>query len=396
MSRLDLVALVVANMVGVGVFTTSGLALGSIGDPWVLVALWAVGGAYAMLGAVVYGALASAHPGNGGEHHLLRRLGRPELGFAAGVVSLTAGFAGPLAAAAHGLDAYLGPGSGGVALLGAGVLHAWRGALGLRVQTVAVLAKVGLVVAVVMVAASTTDTPPAPSGLVDPGAAFGVLVWITFSYTGFNAAVYLAGEHAPKDVARAGVIGAGVVTVIYLGLNAVFVLSGPVADVIGRVDVAVASAERDGPLAVAVTRGLAGIALVTSVSSLAVAGGRVVQSMARASDLTALAVPLSERPGPGVAIITGLAAVGYLFAGLPAILGWAGWMLAGSSALTIGRGLQRGVFDTPLSRAAGVVFVGGTVAVLVGSALHAPIEAAVAAGGFAVAVLVHRALARSG
>ncbi|MEM6927909.1 MAG: amino acid permease, partial [Myxococcota bacterium] len=342
---LDLVALVIANMVGVGVFTTSGLALQSVPDPWVLMALWALGGVYAVVGAIAYGGLARAHPDNGGEHHLLRSLGRPAWGFAAGVVSLTAGFAGPLAAAAHGLDAYLGTGTGAVALLGFGALHASRAGLGLRLQTTAVLAKLALVALVVGLAALRAGPELPVSGAeVAPSAMFAVFVWITFSYTGFNAAVYLAGEHPPSTVARAGVVGALGVTVLYLLLNAAFVLAQPVAETIGRADVAVAAAANDGGSAVLATQILAGTALVTSVSSLAVAGGRVVQSMARAGDLGSALARLGERPGPGVAAISLLAGAAYGVAGLPEILGVAGWMLAGSSTLVVGAGLWHGVY----------------------------------------------------
>jgi len=258
---VDLVALVAANMIGVGVFTTSGLALTSVADPWALMGLWALGGGYAVVGAAAYGRLARAMPDNGGEHHLLRSLGHPALGFAAGVVSLTAGFAGPLAAAAHGLDAYLGRGAGAVALAAFGILHALRAELGLRLQTVAVLAKVGLIALALGFAATAAGPLPPIGGPVASSAMFGVFVWITFSYTGFNAAVYLAGEHDPAGVARAGVGGALVVTALYLALNAAFVLAGPVADVAGRADVAVAAAERAGATAVLVTRAVAGLAL---------------------------------------------------------------------------------------------------------------------------------------
>ncbi len=386
--KLDLVALVVANMVGVGVFATSGLALADVPDPWGLLGLWGLGGVYAALGALAYGGLARALPDNGGEHHLLRSLGYPSLGFAAGVVSLTAGFAGPLAAAAHALDAYLGTGAGALALVGFGLLHGLRAELGLRLQTLAVVAKValvGLVVGLALVAAG--ELPPAGAE-VAPTAAFGVFVWITFSYTGFNAAVYLAGEHPPADVARAGVVGALAVTALYLSLNAAFVLTGPVADVVGREDVAVAAAERVGAEAVLVTRFVAGTALVTSVSSLAVAGGRVVQSMARAGDLGPFLVGLGDRPGPGVVGIAGLALAGYLVTDLREILGFAGWMLAGSSTLVVAAGLAGGVLREV--RAASAAFVTGTVLVLVGSAQYQPRQAALAAGAFVVAALAHR------
>lgn len=390
---LDLVALVVANMVGVGVFATSGLALHDVPDPWVLMGLWSLGGVYALLGAVAYGGLARARPDNGGEHHLLRSFGLPSLGFGAGVVSLTAGFAGPLAAAAHTLDAYLGAGSGALALAGFGALHTTRAALGLRLQTVAVVAKVSLIALVVGLALGGTHELPPGGAAVAPTAGFGVLVWITFSYTGFNAAVYLAGEHPPGSVVRAGVVGTLVVTVLYLALNASFVLGGSVEDVLGRADVAVAAAERVGGRAVLITRAVAGLALVTSVSSLAVAGGRVVQSMARAGDLGPWALRWGTQPGPGVAGITGLAFVGYLAAGLPEILGTAGWMLAGSSTLVVLAGLRARALDGLGTRLVAAAFVVGTLAVLAGSARHAPWEAAVASGVFVTAVALHRVFA---
>ena len=100
-------ALVVANMIGAGVFTTSGFALADLGDRrWVLLA-WLVGGVLAAFGALTYGALARRSPESGGEYTFLSRAVHPLAGFLAGWVSLLAGFTAPIAAAAHGLQAYL-------------------------------------------------------------------------------------------------------------------------------------------------------------------------------------------------------------------------------------------------------------------------------------------------
>ena len=389
-ARLDLVALVVANMVGVGVFTTSGLALQAVGSRTLLLALWASGGVYALLGAWVYGRLAEHLPHNGGEHHLLGQLLHPAVGFAAGIVSLTAGFAGPIAAAAHGLDAYTLPGAGAVAIVGSGLLHALTIQGGLRVQTLTVLAKVALMAAVIAIAgvgfnpADLSGDAPA-----DWSAAFGIVVWISFSYTGWNAAVYLAGEHPVRSVAVAGVLGTLGVTVLYLALNAAFLYAGPADAVLGRVDVAVASAERHGAFAISITRGLAMAALVTSVSSMAMAGGRVVQSMARAGDLGPLSGVLGDRAPVGVAVLSGGALVAYLAASLPDILATAGWMLAGSSALTVLGGLVAGVFVHPGRRAAAIAFIVGTIGILLGSALHQPQQAAISLAVFVAAAAVH-------
>jgi len=130
------------------------------------------------------------------------------------------------------------------------------------------------------------------------------------------------------------------------------------------------------------------------VSSLAVAGGRVVQSMGRAGDLGPWAVRLGDRPGPGVVGIVALAGLAYVSAGLSSILGLAGWMLAGSSALVVGAGVARGVFEAAGERVVAVGFVGGTAAVLAGSAVHAPGEAATAAGTFVVAAALHALVGR--
>src|SRR5690606_34945043 len=93
-----LTALVVGNMIGAGVFTTSGFALADLGSPWTVLFAWLVGGAVALCGALGYGALARVLPASGGEHVYLSRNVHPVAGFVAGWVSLLAGLA---AATAH-------------------------------------------------------------------------------------------------------------------------------------------------------------------------------------------------------------------------------------------------------------------------------------------------------
>ncbi|HEY6003781.1 MAG TPA: amino acid permease, partial [Anaeromyxobacter sp.] len=92
--------LVVASMVGTGIFTTSGLLLRDLGSPIDVLAAWLVGGVLALCGALSYGELAAALPRNGGEYQLLSRIYHPAVGFSAGLVSLVVGFSAPLAASA--------------------------------------------------------------------------------------------------------------------------------------------------------------------------------------------------------------------------------------------------------------------------------------------------------
>ena len=100
-------ALIVANMIGAGVFTTSGFALADLGSREIVLLAWCVGGVIAMCGALSYGALARAIPESGGEYTFLTRTIHPAAGFVAGWISLLAGFTAPIAAAALALQAYL-------------------------------------------------------------------------------------------------------------------------------------------------------------------------------------------------------------------------------------------------------------------------------------------------
>ena len=105
----SLVCLVIANMVGAGVFTTSGFALADLGSPGRVVAAWLVGGVFALCGALRYGGLVKRMSESGGDYLFLSRVIHPVAGFIAGWVSLLAGFTGALAFAALVFESYAFP-----------------------------------------------------------------------------------------------------------------------------------------------------------------------------------------------------------------------------------------------------------------------------------------------
>jgi len=98
--------IVVANMIGAGIFTTSGLLMAGLNDPVLMLALWVVGGVIALCGALSYGELGAAMPGAGGEYLFLSRLYNPLFGFLSGWVSFIVGFSAPIAASAMGFSEY--------------------------------------------------------------------------------------------------------------------------------------------------------------------------------------------------------------------------------------------------------------------------------------------------
>lgn len=99
--------IVIANMVGAGIFTTSGLLMSDLKDPRLMLGLWAVGGVIALCGALSYGELGAAIPKAGGEYAFLSKLYHPLFGFLSGWVSFFAGFSAPIAASAIGFSEYL-------------------------------------------------------------------------------------------------------------------------------------------------------------------------------------------------------------------------------------------------------------------------------------------------
>ena len=292
----SLVALVVANMIGAGVFTTSGFALADLGSPALVMTAWVLGGVIALLGALCYGALAVRLHESGGEYLFLSRTLHPLAGFLAGWVSLWAGFTGAIALAAEAAQSYLAPWLpaglppdviGSAAIVLTGWLHTTGVAAGSRVQNVAVATKVlALLVLVGFGAAHLPERTASEPRLFDAGDAgvFAVtLMWVSLSYSGWNAGVYIAGEARDpvRTLPRALVVGTLLVTGLYLALNWVFVHAAPVEELAGTPDVAaVAATALGGPGFGAFVRGILVLALLTSISSMVMIGPRVYARMA--------------------------------------------------------------------------------------------------------------------
>ncbi len=353
-------ALVAANMIGAGAFTTSGFALADLGRPGPVVVAWIVGGAIALCGALSYAALAIRMPvGNGGEYWLLSRAVHPAVGFLAGWISLLAGFTAPIAVAAHGLEAYLsaalGTGSfegraGALAIVGCGLAHGFRIRAGLRLQNAAVAIKlvaIGLFIAFGAIALATApsgaiaSSESVTSGSIDaisPGAFAVTLVWISFAYSGWNAAIYVAGElETPaRTLPRALVLATIGVTLLYAGLNAVFVYGAPFASLAGQAEVGAIAAEAlGGEPARALLSAIVALGLLTSISAMLVVGPRVYAQMALDGAFPARLAPRGEVPRLAVALQVVLALVAFAVSELRELMLYVGFLLGLSASATV-------------------------------------------------------------
>ena len=213
--------MVIANMVGTGVFTSLGFQVVDIKSGFPIEMLWILGGIAALCGALTYGELGTALPRSGGEYHLLSRIVHPMVGFLSGWVSATVGFAAPTALAAIAFATYLAAvvpsipvvhTAALVVLLFTG-LHCWSIVWGSRFNNVLTSLKVILLLLIIIAAfrvpaaQDVTFLPrPGDFGLLLTPAFAVSLVYVAFAYTGWNAAIYIVGEMedpAPGPSARA-------------------------------------------------------------------------------------------------------------------------------------------------------------------------------------------------
>ncbi|WP_240047337.1 APC family permease [Hymenobacter nivis] len=359
-------AIVVANMVGTGVFTSLGFQVLDIQSGFALLMLWAVGGLIALCGAVSYGELAAAMPRSGGEYHYLGQIYHPALGFLSGWVSATVGFAAPTALAALALGEYaksVWPGLGqavvagttitGASLLGVGVVlaltvvHGTSTRAGSRLQIVITALKVAILVAFIgagLVAGEGQPLSYAPDAagwraVLSP--AFAVsLVYVSYAYSGWNAAAYLTGEieNPGRNLSRILLAGTAVVLLLYVGLNYVFLRSTPLAGLKGQVEVGfVAATSLFGAPAGRLAGGIIAALLVSTISSMIFAGPRIVQAMGE--DLPALrffaAKSRAGVPVRALLLQTGITLAFILRPSFKEILVYAGFVLNLFTFLTV-------------------------------------------------------------
>lgn len=291
------VSIVIANMIGTGVFTSLGYQVLGIESGFAILALWIVGGILALCGALTYGEIGSAFPESGGEYNYLSRLYHPAVGFVSGWVSVTVGFAAPIAAASMALGQYVNkiyPSVHStmlaeVVVVMITVVHSINLKAGGLFQRVFTIVKVVCILMFIgfglfHVPQHTINFSTDKSAWDDIfSKSFAVsLVYVTYAYSGWNAATYISGEirDTKKNLPRALLVGTLVVMFIYTALNYIFLYSVPIPELKGVLEVGYLSANKIFGVQLGQFMSLViALLLISTISAMILAGPRVMQSM---------------------------------------------------------------------------------------------------------------------
>lgn len=292
------IAFVIANMVGTGVFTSLGFQLLGISNAVVILALWVIGGVIALCGALTYSELGAAMPRSGGEYHYLGKIYHPWVGFLAGWVSMTVGFAAPVALACmalgkyvHGVFPDVSPEFVAIAvILLITFVHTYDIKFGGNFQNVFTSFKIILIVTFII--CGFIFTPKLQdlsvhvqtfkwSDFLNPNVAVS-LVFIGLAFSGWNASAYIANEikDPQRTIPKSLLISTLIVTVLYFFLNLTFLFTAPTSDLVGKPEVGLVSAIHIfGQFGGNIMGMLISVLLVSTISSMIFVGPRVSQVM---------------------------------------------------------------------------------------------------------------------
>ncbi len=346
------ILIIVADMIGTGIFMTTGNILGMTGDARIVLLLWGLGGLLAMTGSLCYAELSTTWPDVGGEYVYLKKIFGLLPAFLTGWVSLVVGFSAPVAASSLLLIQYInsfvqtaaGTGSAAAVMLSDlwvqkgiaaslvvffGVLHIIGVRKGGYFQNFLTVLKILLIVSLIGFGFAMVDWNNA-GRLVERYGASGsgpglpvtglALLIIMFAYSGWNGASYIAGEvkNPEKNLPRILLFGTLLTTIFYLLLNMVFILAAPGEAIIGKDEIgAIAATSLFGPnISIFFTLGIA-VVLLSAVSVQMMVGPRVYYAMARDGMIFKSLSKVSSRfETPALAICIQIAfAVFYIFTG---------------------------------------------------------------------------------
>lgn len=340
-------------MIGTGVFTSLGFQLQDVQNTWSILFLWGLGGILAITGAFCYAEIGSRIRKSGGEYIFLSELYHPIVGYLSGWISLTIGFAAPVALAAMALGAYLGNVLqfnptllALVAILGVSVVHSFNLNFSSYFQSYASWSKVLLILFLILTGFYYMPSNTAldfsngwTTELLTPSFAI-AFVYVSYSYTGWNAAAYIIEEiDRPKiNLPKALIRGTLIVTVLYVFLQLVFLKHADIEQLRGQIDIGhVYATQILGDQGAKIINILISFFLISSISAMIWVGPRVSFAMSKDFRIWHFLQKRNRYNLPVVAVwVQAALSVVYVLTGtFESVLLYCGFILQLSSALTV-------------------------------------------------------------
>lgn len=393
-SEKTAIAIVIANMIGTGIFTSLGFQLADITSGFVIMSLWVIGGIMAFCGALCYAELSSKLPRSGGEYNFLSEIYHPGAGFVSGWISVTVGFAAPTALAAMTFGEYLSSvfpqlnslWLGTILIISMTAIHSTShknsGTLQSFFTTGKILLIIGFSLAALFFSNNLQDVSymPSTSDLsLFTGGSFAVsLIYVGYAYTGWNAATYLTSElvEPKKTLPRVLLIGTSSVMVCYLLLNYVFLATAPMSAMTGQLEVGyIAATYAFGDLGGNIMGIMLSLLLISTVSAMLLAAPRVLQVLGEDYSLFNILGKKNKYGIPSIAIwLQSIIALTFLWsATFQSILLFSGATMAINSLLVIVGVFilrhkdvthERDTFKIPFYPLPPIIFIAITVATL--------------------------------
>jgi amino acid transporter len=311
--------LVISNMVGTGVFTSLGYQLVEVQNVWSIVLLWILGGVLALIGAFTFAELGTHYNKSGGDYVFISEGFSPFWGYLSAWTSLIVGFSAPVAIAGLAMEAYLSPFHITnlrwyivLVIVGVSLFHTLSLKHSSFFQISATVFKLLFVLFLLGVGLwfpSTEDNAlnletSFLSEISKSGFAVSLL-YVTYAYTGWNAAAYIVGEirNPQKNLPRALILGTLFVMMVYVLLQVVFLKFGTLLQLEGQAEVAIISVQNVlGKSSMPWISAGIGLQLIATMSSYVWIGPRIIHAMAKHYSLWNWLRPLNAHDIPVRAI----------------------------------------------------------------------------------------------
>lgn len=406
-------AIVIANMIGTGVFTSVGFQLSSVQNSWSILLLWAAGGLLALFGAFAYAELGTHFKESGGDYIYLSRVFHPMLGYLSAWAGLTVGFSAPVALAAMAFTKYLAPFGlqnnrwlAIAVIILIGLMHSFTIRHSSRFQNISTVVKILFITILITIgflisgnsSSAINFTDSWHQEIVKPGFAVS-MVYVAFAYTGWNAAAYVVEEidNPAKNLPKALIGSTIFVSIVYVLFQFALLKNASVAQLEGKEEVTfIAFNNLLGSVGGKWVSVFIAIQLIATISSYLWVGPRVTYAMAKENKLWAPLANINKHliPVPAVWVHVFISIVLTLTGSFEKVLLYAGFVLQLMASLTVASSLfiknkKPGSFFSPFKPLLQIIFLLFNGWVLVFTLIDRPVESLIGIGILLIGIIIY-------